>query len=56
MVILNFSDKEQTIAVKDKTLFGNPMNVFAGKNESLTGEPRKIGAWGYIIYEYKPGK
>ena len=53
LVILNFSDREQIISVKDKTLFGNPINVFAGKNESLTGELRKIGAWEYLVYEYK---
>lgn len=56
LVILNFSDKEQTISVKDKTLFGNPVNVFAGKNESLNDKSHKIGAWGYIIYEYKSSK
>ena len=54
LVILNLSDKEQNISIKDKTLLGNPYNVFIGKKESLTDKPRKIEAWGYVIYDYKP--
>jgi len=54
MVILNLSDKEQNISIKDKTLLGNPYNVFIGKKESLTDQPWKIEAWGYVIYDYRP--
>ncbi len=28
LVILNLSNKEQTISIKDSTLVGNPMNLF----------------------------
>jgi alpha-amylase len=54
LVILNLSDKEQNISIKDKTLLGNPYNVFIGKKESLTGKSWKMEAWGYAIYDYRP--
>ena len=54
LVILNLSDKEQNISIKDKTLLGNPYNVFIGEKESLTDKPWKIEAWGYVIYDYRP--
>ncbi len=56
-VILNFSGKEQTIKVQDRTLFGNPINVFAGTREPLSNKAWAIEPWGYVIYAYtrKPG-
>ncbi len=54
-VILNFSNKEQTITVKDKSLYGNPMNVFAGTKEPLANKEWKIEPWGYVVYEYEYG-
>ncbi|HET7000164.1 MAG TPA: alpha-glucosidase C-terminal domain-containing protein, partial [Puia sp.] len=51
-VILNLSDKEQTVSVNDKSLAGNPYNVFMGKNELLGNKPWKMEPWGYIIYKY----
>lgn len=54
LVILNLTDKEQNISIKDKTLLGNPYNVFIGKKESLTDKPWKMEGWGYVIYDYKP--
>ena len=53
LVILNLSDKEQSITIKDKTLLGNPFNVFMGKNEPLTMNPWKIEPWGYALYVYR---
>lgn len=29
-LMLNLPDKEQAITVKDKSLYGNPVNIFAG--------------------------
>ena len=55
-VILNFSNKEQTIKVQDKTLFGNPVNVFAGTKEPLSSKEWMIEPWGYTVYEYNPAK
>lgn len=51
-VILNLSNSEQSITVKDKTLWGNPYNVFMGNKESLNGKQWKIEPWGYAVYEY----
>ena len=50
LVILNFSDKEQVITIKDKSLLGNPYNVFMGRKEPLTSKSWKIEPWGYSIY------
>jgi len=52
LVILNLSATEQTIAVKDKTLWGKPYNVFMYSKEPLTGKEWKIEPWGYVVYEY----
>jgi alpha-amylase len=54
LVILNLSDKEQTISVKDKSLLGNPYNVFMGEIEPLNTKQWKIQPWGYVVYQYKP--
>lgn len=53
LVILNLSKKEQGITISDKTLLGNPYNVFMGTTEPLGDSEWKIQPWGYVIYEYK---
>ncbi len=52
LVILNFSNAEQNISIKDKSLWGNPYNVFMQKNESLGDPSWKMKPWGYAIYQY----
>ena len=54
-VILNLSSAEQAITVKDKSLLGNPYNVFMGNKEPLTNKEWKIEPWGYVVYEYVEG-
>lgn len=56
LVILNLSATEQTVMVKDKSLWGKPYNVFMGMNEPLKGNEWKIEPWGYVVYEYGAGK
>ena len=51
-VILNLSNKEQTIVVKEEGLHGKPYNLFMNMNEPLNADPWKIEPWGYVIYEY----
>jgi glycosidase len=51
-VMLNLSGTEQTISVKDKTLLGNPYNVFMGTKEPLSSKDCKIEPWGYLVYEF----
>jgi len=52
LVILNLSATEQTVTVKDKSLWGNPYNVFMFNKEPLSGKDWKLEPWGYVIYEY----
>ena len=52
-MLVNLSKKEQVIKIADKTLHGNPYNVFMGATEPLTGSEWKLQPWGYVIYEYK---
>jgi alpha-amylase len=52
LVILNLSPQGQTVSIDDKSLFGNPYNVFAGDKEPVNGKPWTIEPWGYAVYEY----
>jgi alpha-amylase len=52
LVILNLSPQGQTVSIDDRSLFGNPYNVFAGDKEPITGKPWTIEPWGYAVYEY----
>ena len=52
LVILNFSNEEQDITIRDKSLWGNPYNLFMHAKESLTGRSWKMEPWGYAVYEY----
>ncbi len=56
LVILNLSAIEQTVTVKDKSLWGKPYNVFMGTTEPLSGKEWKMEPWGYVVYEYEGGK
>jgi alpha-amylase len=51
LVILNFSDKQQPVSIKDKTLFGNAFNVFEDKKEALDNKRWNMQPWGYVVYE-----
>ncbi|RZK25720.1 MAG: DUF3459 domain-containing protein, partial [Hymenobacter sp.] len=52
LVILNLSDKNQTITVKEAGLQGKPYNLFMYTNEPLTDKPWQVEPWGYVVYEY----
>ncbi len=54
-VILNLSGSEQPIRVNDKTLWGNPNNVFTGNKQALNGKQWMMEPWGYAVYEYISG-
>jgi glycosidase len=51
-VLLNLSDKPREIVISDRSLWGMPKDVFAGKAVSIDGIPRDLGPWGYRVYEY----
>lgn len=52
LVILNFSNVQQSITIKDKTLHGNTYNIFMKANEVLSSKVWNIEPWGYAVYEF----
>jgi len=52
LVILNFSNKPQTITVREKALLGKPYNLFMYTTEPLSSKPWQVEPWGYVVYEY----
>ena len=53
-VILNLSDQPQRFTIDDKSIFGNPLNIFLGVKEKVSAtHVFSIEQWGYIVYEYK---
>jgi alpha-amylase len=52
LVVLNLSDKPQSITVKEKALQGKPYNLFMYTTEALTSKPWQLEPWGYAVYEY----
>ena len=52
LVVLNLSNSEQNISVKDKSLWGTPYNVFMHRKEPLSNKSWKMQPWGYAVYEY----
>ncbi len=52
MVILNFSNRPQTVTLKGN-IAGEPLNVFAGKAEKITdGQNFSLAPWGYLVYSF----
>lgn len=53
-VILNLSDQPQRFTIDDKSIFGNPLNIFLGVKEKVNAtHVFSIEQWGFIVYEYK---
>ena len=52
LVILNLSNSEQSITIKDKTLLLSARNVFKGTDAPLSHKEWKMKPWGYEVYEY----
>ena len=52
-VILNLSNQPQQFTIKDKAIYGNPMNVFLGMKEKVNANHVfSIEPWGFIVYDY----
>ncbi|HVV56160.1 MAG TPA: alpha-amylase family glycosyl hydrolase, partial [Mucilaginibacter sp.] len=49
LVILNLSPRMQTISIKDKSLYGDTLDVFTGKKEMVSGKPYLMKPWGYAV-------
>jgi len=53
-VILNLSKEPQRFTIDDKSILGNPLNIFSGKKEKVnSNHVFSIKPWGYMLYEYK---
>lgn len=52
LVILNFSGKPQSVAIKEKSLSGQAFNVFKSAKERLSNKAWELAPWGYAVYEY----
>lgn len=52
LVILNLSDKSQSISIKDNGLTGTAYNVFKNKKEKVSSKEWSMSPWGYVVYEY----
>ncbi len=53
MVILNFSNRTQTLKLSDRSLSGSPLNVFSGKKQKLSLKQNlQLPPWGYRVYSY----
>jgi glycosidase len=53
LVVLNLSGEPQNFTIKEKEVFGNPLNVFTGAKEKLFfNHVYQMQPWGYLVYEY----
>ncbi len=55
LVVLNLSNKEQSINIQDKSLKGFALNVFMGMPIMVGTRSWNIEPWGYVVYEYGKG-
>lgn len=52
-VILNLSGQPQRFTINDKSVYGNPLNIFLGVKEKLSREHvYSLEPWGYMVYDY----
>lgn len=54
LTIFNLSGKAQRFKINDKSISGNPYNVFMYANEKISSiHEFNIEPWGFIVYDYK---
>lgn len=54
LVILNFSAQPAAIKLNKQGIDGTALNVFTGKNETLTSSQTfQLPAWGYAVYSFE---
>jgi hypothetical protein len=52
-VVLNLSGEPQHFTIKEKEVYGNPLNIFSGENEKLfKNHVYEMKPWEYFVYEY----
>jgi len=53
LVVLNLSPQPQHFTIKEQEVYGDPLNVFAGKKEKLfQNYVYEMQPWDYLVYEY----
>ena len=52
LVILNLTDKPQTVSLKEKSLQGKAFQVFENKKIILDPKSRILKPWGYEVFEF----
>jgi hypothetical protein len=53
-MIFNMSKAAQKFSIADSAINGEPMNVFMGVSEKISGTHEfSVEPWGYIVYDYK---
>jgi glycosidase len=53
LVVLNLSDQPQHFTIKEKEIYGYPLNVFSNKKEKLfNNHVYTMKPWDYLVYEY----
>ena len=53
LVVLNLSDQPQHFTIKEKEIYGDPLNVFTGRKERLfNNHVYKMKPWDFLVYEY----
>ena len=53
LVVLNLSSEPQHFTIKEKEIYGNPLNVFTGQKEKLfKNHVYEMEPWDYLVYEY----
>ncbi len=54
IVILNLSKFPHRFSISDKSIVGDPLNVFLAKKEKLgAGKEFNLQPWDYLVYDYK---
>ena len=52
-VVLNLSNQPQSFTIKEKSIYGEPMNVFMGVKEKVNStHVFTIEPWGYVVYNF----
>ncbi len=54
LVILNFSKQPQKFTISNKTIEGDPLNIFAGAKEKINaGRQFDLKPWDYLVYSFQ---
>lgn len=53
LIVLNLTSEPQSFTIKNKEVFGKPLNVFSGQKEKLFyNHVYEMKPWDFLVYEY----